>query len=140
MAATALATWTLAPCSLEVFHSWSTVSCCAGQTATLTLDMQIFGTAVLPFTTDKQSIITQGVATFLNSGVTASQIILTVENTIAGVRNTPSCREDPQDGMFPFLQSVIDFDGIYEHFCMARRPTCISAHVECMQAVCKSGA
>ncbi|KAA6426293.1 MAG: hypothetical protein FRX49_03404 [Trebouxia sp. A1-2] len=55
-----------------------------GQSATLTLDMQIFGSAVLPFTSDKQSIITQGVATFLNSGVTASQIVLTVENTIAG--------------------------------------------------------
>ncbi len=58
---------------------------CAGQTATLTLDMQIFGTSVLPFTTDKQGIITEGVATFLNSGVTASQIVLTVESTIAGV-------------------------------------------------------
>ena len=49
------------------------------------MDMQIFGSAILPFNTTKQTIVTQGVATFLNSGVTASQIILTVENTIAGV-------------------------------------------------------
>ena len=62
--------------------------------------MQIFGSAVLPFTSDKQGIITQGVATFLNSGVTASQIVLTLENTIAGVRTKPSGLVDPQDGIF----------------------------------------
>ncbi len=81
------------------------VSCCAGQTATLTLDMQIFGSAVLPFTTTNQGIITQGVATFLNSGVTASQIVLTVENTIAGVRHTPDCLVDSQDMRFSTLQA-----------------------------------
>ena len=81
------------------------VSCCAGQSATLTLDMQIFGSAVLPFTTTNQGIITQGVATFLNSGVTASQIVLTVENTIAGVRHTPDCLVDSQDMRFVTLQA-----------------------------------
>jgi hypothetical protein len=102
MSAFVLGIWTPAPCILEAFHGCFSVSCCAGQTATLTLDMQIFGSAVLPFTSDKQSIITQGVATFLNSGVTASQIVLTVENTIAGVRNTPICFVDPH-GSFPPL-------------------------------------
>ena len=59
----------------------------AGQAfdSTLTLDMQIFGQNLTTFGSDKQSIITQGVATFLKSGVTASQIVLTVKNQIAGV-------------------------------------------------------
>ena len=59
----------------------------AGQTfdSTLTLDMQIFGQNLTTFGTDQQTIIKQGVATFLNSGVTATQIVLTVRNQIAGV-------------------------------------------------------
>lgn len=51
----------------------------------LTLDMQIFGQTLTTFGPESQSIITQGVANFLNSGVAASQIVLTVRDQIAGV-------------------------------------------------------
>ena len=52
----------------------------------LTLDMQIFGQSLASFGPSSQAIITQGVANFLRSGVTASQITLTVKDTIAAVR------------------------------------------------------
>ncbi len=88
--------------------------------------MQIFGSAVLPFTTANQGIITQGVATFLNSGVTASQIVLTVENTIAGVRHTPNCRVNSQ--IMGFSNSAglseTNFDGICEHFLHGTKAKC----------------
>lgn len=57
----------------------------------LTLDMQIFGQSFASFGPGSQSIITQGVANFLNSGVTASQIVLTVKDLIAGVSHSPAC-------------------------------------------------
>ncbi|KAL3142020.1 hypothetical protein ABBQ32_004656 [Trebouxia sp. C0010 RCD-2024] len=50
----------------------------------LTLDMQIFGQTFTSFGPESQMIITQGVANFLNSGVAASQIVLTVRDQIAG--------------------------------------------------------
>ena len=53
------------------------------------MQMQLFGTSILPFTSSKQSIVTDGVARFLGTGVTGSQIRLTVDNTIAGV-STPT--------------------------------------------------
>ena len=58
--------------------------------STLTMEMQIFGQSVLPFTSAKQGIITDGVARFLGTGVTGSQIVLTVQNTIAGVSKLSS--------------------------------------------------
>ena len=75
-------------CTMLPLNSQLTVRLLAGQSSTLTVEMQIFGSSVLPFTSDKQGIITQGMAAFLNSGVTASQIILTVETQIAGVSFT----------------------------------------------------
>ena len=65
----------------------SRVASLAGQAfdSILTLDMQIFGQTLTTFGPDSQSIITQGVANFLNSGVAASQIVLTVRDQIAGV-------------------------------------------------------
>ena len=102
--------------------------------------MQIFGSAVLPFTTTNQGIITQGVATFLNSGVTASQIVLTVENTIAGVRDTPSCFVDCQDGILQFCSESllgINFDVSYEHFCMACGPNFTWPHVDACRQFAK---
>lgn len=61
----------------------------AGQSATfdstLTMQMQLFGSSVLPFTSAKQTIVTDGIAQFLGTGVTGSQISLTVDTTIAGV-------------------------------------------------------
>lgn len=58
-----------------------------GQTldSILTLDMQIFGPTLATFPPQSQAIITQGVASFLKSGVTASQITLTVKDLIAAV-------------------------------------------------------
>ena len=58
-----------------------------GQTfdSILTLDMQIFGPTLTTFPPQSQAIITEGVANFLKSGVTASQIQLTVKDLIAGV-------------------------------------------------------
>lgn len=49
------------------------------------MQMQLFGSSILPFTSSKQSIVTDGVARFLGTGVDGSQISLTVDNTIAGV-------------------------------------------------------
>ena len=62
----------------------------SGQTldSILTLDMQIFGPTLTTFPPQSQAIITQGVASFLKSGVTASQITLTVKDLIAAV-NSP---------------------------------------------------
>lgn len=56
----------------------------------LTLDMQIFGQTFTSFGPESQMIITQGVANFLNSGVAASQIVLTVRDQIAGVSHLPA--------------------------------------------------
>ena len=49
------------------------------------MQMQLFGSSILPFTTSKQTIVTNGIARFLGTGVTGSQISLSVDNTIAGV-------------------------------------------------------
>ena len=64
-----------------------TVDLLPGQTfdSIMTLDMQIFGPTLTTFPAQSQAIITEGIANFLNSGVTASQITLTVENMIAAV-------------------------------------------------------
>ena len=75
----------LAPGNNTQMSTDMTATLAAGQTSTLTVQMQIFGSSILPFTSTNQGIITQGMANFLNNGVTASQIILTVQNTIAAV-------------------------------------------------------
>lgn len=49
------------------------------------MQMQLFGSSILPFTSAEQSIVTDGIATFLGTGVTGSQISLAVQNTIPGV-------------------------------------------------------
>ena len=58
-----------------------------GQTfdSIMTLDMQIFGPTLTTFPPESQAIIAEGVANFLKSGVTASQITLTVKDFIAAV-------------------------------------------------------
>ncbi len=46
-------------------------------------------------------------------------------------------------GLFhPCIESLWEShtDGIHEHFCMAHSPDFISAHIDCMQTVCNSGA
>lgn len=70
------------------------------------MQMQLFGSSILPFTSAKQSIVTNGIANFLGTGVTGSQIDLTVENTIAGVRYNNHCSHDLRSGVHERQTSV----------------------------------